>query len=337
MSIYCALAGWSGNRERRDERTKRKRGKEKGSTSRLGACAPADFVCIRSVFGVREYDGASRTVQGTRKRQANSLFDNESTALCSDSTVVASNNKGSEGSAKTKESFILVQSKKVFKKVKVAHPHLQIALVIPHMDQSPFPGRVAYDNIRITVPVIETFRSLNKYLIDNKIQFHTYALDEERKLKVVIPGIPEDIGTDDIKLDFSNQVYPIFAVHRIHCRDRNAANFPTLGEKKIHRIIDDESVPAPVPIGRNKPRGPNRSRQANHRGPPRPAPACPVTDSAASFAVGIQTVMSALRTIKSADISEFARDLRIYKNSEDKLNLTDSRALSNDVQINILF
>ncbi|GBP77070.1 hypothetical protein EVAR_45978_1 [Eumeta japonica] len=29
MSIYYALAGWSGNRERRDERTKRKRGKEK--------------------------------------------------------------------------------------------------------------------------------------------------------------------------------------------------------------------------------------------------------------------------------------------------------------------
>ncbi|GBP71481.1 hypothetical protein EVAR_103366_1 [Eumeta japonica] len=30
MTIYYALAGWSGNRERRDERTKRKKGKEKG-------------------------------------------------------------------------------------------------------------------------------------------------------------------------------------------------------------------------------------------------------------------------------------------------------------------
>ncbi|GBP29114.1 hypothetical protein EVAR_17650_1 [Eumeta japonica] len=29
MSIHYALAGWSGNRERKDERTKRKRGKEK--------------------------------------------------------------------------------------------------------------------------------------------------------------------------------------------------------------------------------------------------------------------------------------------------------------------
>ncbi|GBP75282.1 hypothetical protein EVAR_47319_1 [Eumeta japonica] len=29
MSIHYALAGWSGNRERRDERTKRKREKEK--------------------------------------------------------------------------------------------------------------------------------------------------------------------------------------------------------------------------------------------------------------------------------------------------------------------
>ncbi|GBP18271.1 hypothetical protein EVAR_9114_1 [Eumeta japonica] len=31
MSIYYALAGWSGNRERRDERTKRKREKEKAA------------------------------------------------------------------------------------------------------------------------------------------------------------------------------------------------------------------------------------------------------------------------------------------------------------------
>ncbi|GBP76604.1 hypothetical protein EVAR_37718_1 [Eumeta japonica] len=39
MSIYYALAGWSGNRERRDERTKRKRGKEKarGTTYRDAA------------------------------------------------------------------------------------------------------------------------------------------------------------------------------------------------------------------------------------------------------------------------------------------------------------
>ncbi|GBP83140.1 Nucleic-acid-binding protein from transposon X-element [Eumeta japonica] len=75
--------------------------------------------------------------------------------------------------------------------------------------------RVAEDKIKITVPDVETFRSLNKYLIKNKIQFHTYALEEERKLKVVIRGVPEDICTDDIKSDLVNQGFPVVAVYRI--------------------------------------------------------------------------------------------------------------------------
>ncbi|GBP61638.1 hypothetical protein EVAR_43575_1 [Eumeta japonica] len=46
--------------------------------------------------------------------------------------------------------------------------------------------RVADDGIKILCLNVETSRSLNKYLVDNKVQFHTYALEEERKLKVVI-------------------------------------------------------------------------------------------------------------------------------------------------------
>ncbi|GBP86525.1 hypothetical protein EVAR_69045_1 [Eumeta japonica] len=38
--------------------------------------------------------------------------------------------------------------------------------------------RVADDGIKIICPNVETFRSLNKYLVDNKVQFHTYALEE---------------------------------------------------------------------------------------------------------------------------------------------------------------
>ncbi|GBP67577.1 Nucleic-acid-binding protein from transposon X-element [Eumeta japonica] len=72
--------------------------------------------------------------------------------------------------------------------------------------------RVAEDKIKITVPDVETFRSLNKYLIDNKVQFHTYALDDVRKLKVVIRGVPEDINLDDIKSDLINQVCGLFDI-----------------------------------------------------------------------------------------------------------------------------
>ncbi|GBP71318.1 Nucleic-acid-binding protein from transposon X-element [Eumeta japonica] len=55
--------------------------------------------------------------------------------------------------------------------------------------------------------------------MENKVQFHTYVLDEERKLKVVIRGVPKDIETDDIKSDLVNKGFPVFAVYRITGRD----------------------------------------------------------------------------------------------------------------------
>ncbi|GBP25754.1 Nucleic-acid-binding protein from transposon X-element [Eumeta japonica] len=75
--------------------------------------------------------------------------------------------------------------------------------------------RVAEDGIRITCPDVQTFRSLNKYLIDSKVKFHTYALEEERKLKAVIRGIPADFDTNDIKTDLLNQGFPVQSVHRL--------------------------------------------------------------------------------------------------------------------------
>ncbi|GBP03445.1 Nucleic-acid-binding protein from transposon X-element [Eumeta japonica] len=79
--------------------------------------------------------------------------------------------------------------------------------------------RVAEDGIRITCPDVQTFRSLNKYLIDSKVKFHTYALEEERKLKAVIRGIPADFDTNDIKTDLLNQGFPVQSVHRLCRRD----------------------------------------------------------------------------------------------------------------------
>ncbi|GBP55084.1 hypothetical protein EVAR_46381_1 [Eumeta japonica] len=57
--------------------------------------------------------------------------------------------------------------------------------------------RTADDGIKIHCPDVETFRSLNKYLVDTEFQFHTYALEEERKLKAVICGIPTDFPVED--------------------------------------------------------------------------------------------------------------------------------------------
>ncbi|GBP44019.1 hypothetical protein EVAR_27188_1 [Eumeta japonica] len=49
--------------------------------------------------------------------------------------------------------------------------------------------------------------------------FHTYALEEERKIKAVLRNIPLEISTDCIKSDLESQNYPVFAVHRMHRRD----------------------------------------------------------------------------------------------------------------------
>ncbi|GBP73428.1 hypothetical protein EVAR_56903_1 [Eumeta japonica] len=69
---------------------------------------------------------------------------------------------------------------------------------------------------------------------------------------------------------------------------------------------------------------PVSSRKTNRRGPPGPAPPAPApprqsTNEANAFAEDIQTVMSVLNTVKSSEISEFARDLRSCKNGQEKL------------------
>ncbi|GBP64387.1 Nucleic-acid-binding protein from transposon X-element [Eumeta japonica] len=79
--------------------------------------------------------------------------------------------------------------------------------------------RVADDGIKIICPNVETFRSFNKYLVDNKVQFHTYALEEERKVKAVIRGIPADFALEDIKNDLCGQGFPVHSVHRMTRRD----------------------------------------------------------------------------------------------------------------------
>ncbi|GBP26351.1 Nucleic-acid-binding protein from transposon X-element [Eumeta japonica] len=79
--------------------------------------------------------------------------------------------------------------------------------------------RVADDGIKITCPDVEIFRSLNKYLIDSEVKLHTYALEEKRKLKAVIRGVPVDFDINDIKTDLINQGFPVQSVHRLCRRD----------------------------------------------------------------------------------------------------------------------
>ncbi|GBP78982.1 hypothetical protein EVAR_58125_1 [Eumeta japonica] len=80
-------------------------------------------------------------------------------------------------------------------------------------------ARNTLHGIKITVDSISDFRSLNSLLIKYNFPFHTYALGKERKIKAVLRNIPLEIPMDCIKSDFKNQIYPLFAAHRMHRRD----------------------------------------------------------------------------------------------------------------------
>ncbi|GBP84007.1 hypothetical protein EVAR_15744_1 [Eumeta japonica] len=74
-------------------------------------------------------------------------------------------------------------------------------------------------DIKISVDFILDFRSLISLLIKCNFPFHTYALEEGRKIKAVLRNIPLENPTDCIKSDLENQNYSVFAVQRMHRRD----------------------------------------------------------------------------------------------------------------------
>ncbi|GBP65549.1 hypothetical protein EVAR_87525_1 [Eumeta japonica] len=80
------------------------------------------------------------------------------------------------------------------------------------------------------------------------------------------------------------------------------------------QVVDSAPPPHPPPTRRGelKPRTPPRPpRESARCGHQMPFPFLPMTgQTAAPFGENIQMVMSFLRTVKSYEISEFARDLR---------------------------
>ncbi|GBP88909.1 hypothetical protein EVAR_67380_1 [Eumeta japonica] len=72
-----------------------------------------------------------------------------------------------------------------------------------------------YCGIRISTGTIEDFRKLNAFLINNNIPLHTFVLEEERKVKVVIKGIPREFETADIKDDLINQGHLVLAAREL--------------------------------------------------------------------------------------------------------------------------
>lgn len=77
-------------------------------------------------------------------------------------------------------------------------------------------ARNTASGIQVSVASSDDHRALTRYLLGRKISYHSYALPEERLLRVVIRGIPKEIATDLIKEDLASQGLPIEEVHRMY-------------------------------------------------------------------------------------------------------------------------
>lgn len=79
-------------------------------------------------------------------------------------------------------------------------------------------ARAVQQGIKVTVASAGDYRELNRLLRSRNIPFHTYALKEERQVRVVVRGVPSEIGSQDIKSDLLAQGLPVVEVHRMHTR-----------------------------------------------------------------------------------------------------------------------
>jgi len=64
------------------------------------------------------------------------------------------------------------------------------------------------------------FRLVQKILLENKTEFHTYSLPEERALKVVLKGIPLDISNDELKQELLDLNFNVTYIRRFGTPDK---------------------------------------------------------------------------------------------------------------------
>ncbi|CAH2207501.1 jg25843 [Pararge aegeria aegeria] len=78
--------------------------------------------------------------------------------------------------------------------------------------------------IKVQCPSSDDHRKLTTLLREQAVGYHTYALQEERLLRVIIRGIPKEINTEHIKEDLLSQKIPVLEVHRLY-NARNRAPY----------------------------------------------------------------------------------------------------------------
>lgn len=77
-------------------------------------------------------------------------------------------------------------------------------------------ARSTQQGIKITVQTPKDHRALTALLRSKKLAFFTFALEEERDLRVVIRGLPKEIEIKQIETDLKNKGFHVRGVHRLY-------------------------------------------------------------------------------------------------------------------------
>ncbi|GJQ66192.1 hypothetical protein Trydic_g4251 [Trypoxylus dichotomus] len=75
--------------------------------------------------------------------------------------------------------------------------------------------KVIQTGIEVEPATEDDYRKLSKMLKEEGIQFYTFQLKSEKKLKVVLRGITQDITDDEIKDDLQQQDYSVEKISRM--------------------------------------------------------------------------------------------------------------------------
>lgn len=84
-------------------------------------------------------------------------------------------------------------------------------------------SKVISTGIQVEPLTEDDYRSLSKLLKEQNIQYYTYQLKSEKKLKIVLRGVPQDITDDEVTLDLKEKDYPIEKITRMKGKNGHPA------------------------------------------------------------------------------------------------------------------
>lgn len=79
-------------------------------------------------------------------------------------------------------------------------------------------AKVIGEGISIQPETVDDFRKMTRLFGNQKWEYHTYSLPEDRSLRVVIRGIPSGTTCDEVKKDLESQGFAPTTVHRMTSR-----------------------------------------------------------------------------------------------------------------------